>query len=90
MATTKDDLGDKHVETASAEVGEASGTGDDIVVEGNTKLSLTDKDLVVTSEQPRATASAAQLTPAGPSKKRRTCGVFPARRSPLSSAESFR
>lgn len=51
MATTKDDLSDKHVDTASAEVGEASGAGDDVLlVEGNTRLSLTDKDLVVTRE----------------------------------------
>ena len=85
MATSKDDLGDKHMETASAEVGESSGAGDDILlVGGNTRLSLTDKSLVVTSERTSGPAHATRLTLAGPPKKRRTCGLFPARRFALS------
>lgn len=56
MATAKDDLGDKLTEAAGEATGESSSAGDDVlVVEGNTTLSLADKNLVVKSERtPRA------------------------------------
>lgn len=58
MASSKDDLPDKNVDAASAEVGESSGTGDDVLlVDGTTRLSIIDKDLVVTREHPRASLS---------------------------------
>ena len=52
MASAKDEISDKVAAKAPSEVvGESSGTGEDVlVVDGKTRLSIADKDLIVTSE----------------------------------------